>query len=86
MDVIKAKQVEGAVDTLTNQKIRGTKTFDSQVIYDKSTEAHYITMSRGILFWAQDPTRLDSDGNFRMLVINGSLVTQKFYDGTWNDV
>jgi hypothetical protein len=85
MDQIKAKQVNGMVDQSSRQEILGEKTFKAPLIIDRLGETHHIVAIEGFLYWAQDPTRLNQDGNFRIGVVGTTLQMQSFSDGRWNN-
>ena len=83
MDTISAKQVKGAVDQTSAQEITGQKTIKAMLICDKVRGTHHIVISQGFIYWTDEPTILDQDGNARMGMVDGSLETQYYEDGKW---
>ena len=83
MEKIRAKQVEGAVDTTSEQIIDGQKTFTAPVIISNHQQAFQMVSYDGFIYWAVDTNRLDEEGNTRMGMDRGSLVMQIFSDGAW---
>lgn len=86
MEQIQAKQVQGAVDTRTDQDVDGLKTFMSPVVFNNMGTSHSIIISGGMIYWAQDINNRDEEGNFRMGVDQGLFVQQAYNDGNWNDI
>ncbi len=86
MEQIQAKQVQGAVDTRSDQNVDGMKTFMSPTVFDSMGNSHSIVISGGMIYWAQDINNRDEDGNFRMGVDRGLFVQQAYSDGRWNDI
>ena len=83
MDTISAKQVNGAVDQSSNQKIAGQKTFTEQLVIERQRGTHHVVISEGFIYWTDDPANLDEDGNTRMGMVDGNLETQYYEGGKW---
>ena len=81
MAQLKVKQVAGAVDTSTNQRIRGKKTFESPAAFFDSSRAVIIT--GGYIYWCVDPAVLNAAGNTRLQLRTTGLITEKYDKGGW---
>ena len=87
MDKIQPKQIEGVVDTTTQQSVGGEKTFNSPVnfqppVLDRGSYA--IRIEGNWLFWAQDVSNLNQDNNFRIgISAEGKLVVEVCKGGNW---
>ncbi len=68
MQMISAKQVEGAVDTSSAQNIDGEKTFSAPVAFTNPDVSQFAGMKiDGLyLYWLKSLDSLDQDGNLRM--------------------
>lgn len=78
MDRIKVKQVEGALDTQSEQVVTGSKAFAAPQHF--TSEGISITISEGYLYWCRSEGLLEELGNTRIRAQDGSL-TIEFYDG-----
>jgi hypothetical protein len=78
---LKVKQVEGAVDTSTAQRIQGRKTFESATAFFDSSRAVVIT--GGYIYWCVDPAVLNAAGNTRLQLRTTGLITEKYDKGNW---
>lgn len=78
MSVIKAKQIEGVLDTDNNQTVLSTKRFTKHqsFIGGRST----MTIYQDYLYWCKQEDVLEEAGNSRLTMENGRLITQ-VYDG-----
>ncbi len=89
METISAKQVEGAVDTSTEQNIGGVKSFTSPVNFiSENVEGYACIRAEGLyLYWLKDQSHFYSDGDLRLgpgLSTEG-LSFQKFREGEWRE-
>ncbi len=89
METISAKQVEGEVDTSTEQNIGGVKSFTSPVNFiPENTEEYACMRAEGLyLYWLKEPSHYYSDGDLRLgpgLAMEG-LSFQKFREGEWRE-
>lgn len=69
MDKIHSKQLEGVVDTTTQQSIGGEKTFNNPVNFQPPVlekGAYAIRIEGTWIYWVQDIANLDQDMNFRI--------------------
>lgn len=69
MDKIQHKQIEGVVDTTTQQSIAGEKTFNDPVNFQPPVlekGAYVIRIEGTWIYWVQDIANLDQDMNFRI--------------------
>ena len=69
MDKIHSKQLEGVVDTTTQQSIAGEKTFNDPVNFQPPVlekGAYVIRIEGTWIYWVQDIANLDQDMNFRI--------------------
>jgi hypothetical protein len=78
MDRIKVKQVEGALDTQSEQVVTGSKVFAAPQHFP--SEELIMTIANGYLYWCQNQGRLNELGNTRIRAQEGTL-TIEFYDG-----
>lgn len=90
METISAKQVEGAVDTSTEQNIGGVKSFTSPVNFLPNEPAAFqcMRMDGLYLYWLKDQANLYSEGDLRLgpgMAIEG-LTLQKYREGNWEEV
>lgn len=81
MAQLKVKQVTGAVDTSTDQTVRGKKTFESPAAFFDSSRAVVIT--GGYIYWCVDPAVLNAAGNTRLQLRTTGLITEKYDKGGW---
>ena len=78
MDRIKVKQVEGALDTQSEQVVTGSKVFTAPQHF--RGEGVIVTITEGYLYWCQNQGLLNELGNTRIRAQDGTL-TIEFYDG-----
>ena len=87
MDKIHSKQLEGVVDTTTQQSIAGEKTFNDPVNFQQPVlekGAYIMRIEGGWLYWLQDITYLNQDMNFRIGIgAERRLVTEICKGGNW---
>jgi len=87
MDKIQPKQIEGVVDTSTQQSIGGEKTFNSPVNFQPPLleKGVYVIRIEGMwIYWVQDLTNLDQDNNYRLGIgTERRLVTEVCKGGAW---
>lgn len=81
MAQLKVKQVTGAVDTSSDQRIQGKKTFESPAIFFDSPRA--VVLTGGYIYWCVDPAVLDAAGNTRLQLRSTGLITEKYDRGSW---
>jgi hypothetical protein len=80
---IQAKQVEGVVDTTTQQDINARKIFKAPQVFDKLSATFHIVPFQGFIYWVQNRDVLNQIGNFRIGVDKGEFVHQEYLDGIW---
>ena len=78
MDRIKVKQVEGALDTQSEQVVTGSKVFTAPQHF--RGEGIIVTIAEGYLYWCQNQGLLNEPGNTSIRAQDGTL-TIEFYDG-----
>ncbi len=83
MGKILAKQVLDVMDQQSDQKIKGVKVFMEKTIFDSGKQKHHVVNEHGFIYWAMNFDRLNEEGNFRMGVVEGKLVQQKFFKEDW---
>jgi len=87
MDKIHSKQLEGVVDTTTQQSIAGEKTFNDPVNFQPPVlekGAYIMRIEGGWLYWLQDITYLNQDMNFRIGIgVERRLMAQICKGGNW---
>jgi len=90
MEKIAAKQIEGVVDTFSDQSIEGEKSFNGQVNFIASTPQLFSGMriEGNYLYWLQSFDQLDVDGNIRIgpHPETNYPVMQRFEGGNWQNV
>lgn len=84
MDQLKVKQIENGMDTNTAQQVSGTKSFTSQQNFIGSSQ--HVVISDGYIYWCTNPAILDEDGNSRMSMNGGSILTEVYQVGAWTAV
>jgi hypothetical protein len=89
METISAKQVDGAVDTSTEQNIGGVKSFTSPVNFIPENAEPFVCMRmEGLyLYWLKDQSNLYSEGDLRLGpgLNTEALSLQKFQEGQWQE-
>lgn len=83
MEKIHVKQVEGALDLESPQSITGQKTFTAPLVIDKQEESHHMVNHKGFIYWVLDTSNLYQEGNYRIGMVDGSLVSQQYENGRW---
>ena len=83
MNKILAKQVMGMVDSSSDQEVDGKKTFNKDVVFDKGTNNFDIVIHEGFIYWVQDRNQLNQEGNMRMGVFQGMLMSQTYMFNEW---
>jgi hypothetical protein len=87
MDKIHSKQIEGVVDTTTQQIVAGEKTFNSPINFQPAISeigVYAIRIEGGWIYWALDINNLMQDGNFRIGISRELvLVSQVNKNGNW---
>ncbi len=86
MDKILAKQVENVLDTDSHQQITGRKSFMTDTTFDRGANPYHMVLSSGFVYWVADAATLDFDGNYRMGISDGNLVTQQYFEGAWTTI
>lgn len=89
METITAKQVEGAVDTTTDQSIGGIKSFTAPVNFFpiEPNQFECMRMEGLYLYWLKDQTKFETEGDMRIGPSNNfSCPTlQEFNGGSWRE-
>lgn len=89
METITAKQVEGAVDSSTDQNIAGVKSFTSPVNFFPNDSLQFACLRvEGLyLYWIKEATALENEGNYRFGPSQSlsSLTFQIFQEGKWKE-
>lgn len=85
MSNIKAKQVEGALDTNSTQDVTGAKRFAAPVTV-LGTSANHIVLSNGFIYFVQNAALLNQEGNSRVWVAAGVVKTETYLRGQWQSV
>ena len=75
MDLIKAKQVEGAMDLNSNQSVSGAKSFTGG--------ASIMVCFQDAIYWCQRENVLEELGNSRLRMSGGSLILESFNGTNW---
>ena len=87
MDKIQSKQLEGVVDTTTQQSIGGEKTFNNPVNFQPKLleKGAYAIRIEGLwIYWAQDVINLNQDNNYRIGIgVERRLVAEVCKGGNW---
>ena len=87
MDKIQPKQIEGVVDTTTQQSIAGEKTFNDPVNFQPPVleKGAYVLRIEGTwIYWVQDIANMDQDMNFRIGIgAERRLITEICKGGRW---
>lgn len=78
MDRIKVKQVEGALDQLSEQVVTGSKAFAAPQHF--LGEGVCMSLYGGYIYWCQNQGLLDEPGNTRIRATEG-MIQIEFYDG-----
>lgn len=81
MDKIKAKQVEGVVDTGSAQTITGNKTF--QGVQSFPGPEYTLSIFEDKLYWVQNQGTLEETANMRLFCKDGRFVFEYFEVDTW---
>lgn len=82
MDRLKAKQIENALDTDSNQDVNGTKNFTAPQIFSASPQNVVIT--GGYIYWCAQGQVLDEPGNSRLSLLGGVIQAESFDGISWN--
>ena len=85
MDKIPVKQVEGAVDINTSQRIEGTKSFNEIIIAQDLVNGPFMRFNGGFIYWLQHENLFDEIGNSRIGLVNGVLTMQTYQD-VWQNI
>jgi len=83
MSKIAAKQIENVLDTNSNQEVLGIKTFKSQVVFDQIEEGYKMLIHEGFIYWVQDISAINFEGNYRIGVVEGIFSMQNYMDNQW---
>jgi len=86
MGKILAKQVQDVMDQQSDQKIKGVKIFIDKTVFDSGEEKHSVVNEHGFIYWAMNIDKLEQEGNFRMGVVKGKLVQQRFFKEDWETI
>jgi len=90
MEKIAAKQIEGVVDTFSNQNIEGEKTFGQKVEFIPANSGFFSAMriDGNFLYWLQSFDNPNMDGNIRIgpHPLTNYPVFQRFEAGYWQDI
>lgn len=90
MQMISAKQVEGAVDTTSTQTIDGEKTFSTPATFTNPDGSQFAAMRiDGLyLYWLKSLDTLDQDGNLRIgpNPETNLLAMQHYEFGKWQNM
>lgn len=81
MERVKAKQIDGVVDTSSDQPVAGSKTFTDPQHFAGGNRS--ITVQDGVFYWCQNPGILEEPGNSRLKMENGFLVNEIFNGDQW---
>jgi len=79
--VVKAKQIEGVLDTTSNQTVVSSKRFTKpqSFIGGRST----MTIYQDYLYWCKQEDVLEETGNSRLTMEDGRLITEVFDGKNW---
>jgi hypothetical protein len=81
MDRIKVKQVEGALDTQSEQVVTGSKVFTAPQHFPG--QGICMTLFAGYIYWCQEQGVLDQAGNTRVIAQEGLLLVEWFDGQQW---
>ena len=81
MDRIKVKQVEGALDTQSEQVVTGSKEFSAPQHFPG--QGICMTLFAGYIYWCQEQGVLDQPGNTRVIGQEGYLQVEWFDGQQW---
>lgn len=81
MSVIKAKQIEGVLDTESDQTVVSTKRFTKPQSFLGGRSV--LTIYQDYLYWCKQEGVLEQAGNSRLTMENGRLVTEMFDGKIW---
>jgi hypothetical protein len=81
MTLIKAKQIEGVLDTSSNQTVESTKRFTMPQLFvgGRLVMKNY----QNYIYWCQTEGVLEEVGNSRLCMENGRLITQTYDGEAW---
>jgi hypothetical protein len=89
MEMISAKQVDGAVDKSTDQSIGGVKSFTSPTNFIPVDQSQFECMRiEGLyLYWLKDQSRFDTEGDMRIgpSAYYSCPTLQEFTGGNWRE-
>lgn len=84
MSIIKAKQIQGVVDTTSNQQVDARKSY---------TKAQSFTGGKTIMvayqnhiYWCKTVDVLEEVGNSRLSMENGRMITQSYDGKNWINI
>ena len=80
MAKLTAKQIDGVLDTSSDQEVSGQKTFSSAQAFTGGEQS--MVISGGYIYWVQNPTNLNEQGNTRLRFQNGQMQVEVF-DRNW---
>lgn len=81
MTVVKAKQIEGVVDTKSNQTVQGRKRFTVPQAFVGGTTT--MVAYRDAMYWCKREDVLNEAGNSRLTMEDGRLITEVFDGKNW---
>jgi hypothetical protein len=79
---MKAKQIQNCLDTVSAQEVTGEKHFAAPQTF--AGEPKSIVIHDGFIYWATNPQVLNENGNTRLSMVSGSLQTEIYDAGRWN--
>lgn len=85
MDKLPVKQVNGAVDLTTNQRIEASKSFLELVVSQEIVNGPFIKIDGNFIYWLKHADILEEIGNMRIGVSHGGFLMQSFQD-VWVNV
>ena len=85
MSNIKAKQVEGALDMSSTQDVSGVKRCSAPVTV-LGTSAYHMVLSNGCIYFVQNASVLEQEGNSRLWVAGGTVKSEVYMRGQWQSV
>ena len=85
MDKIPVKQVDGAVDLTTEQRIECKKSFQDLVVAQDNNNGPFMRIDGSFIYWLQHENIFDEIGNKRVGVLNGNFVMESFND-VWANI
>lgn len=82
MSKINAKQVSGVLDQDSQQEVSGSKEFSAPQHFPG--DGICMTLFGGAIYWCQNQGVLETPGNVRLRVQEGSLITESFDGESWS--